>query len=171
MVKTVRHSLIQKIGVNTINDGMLWHLGPPAVIHWDEHSTVFGGSLARNTWPESSHEEASDGPKLSMTQVILGNKKFWLFNTVKDETVMERQKNCFRLKGTHDCYARKWPCFGKYILEYIELKGSYVHNLLSNGSEKYWRLDYWVSRRKANRNSFYCSCSQFMWAWNHFKID
>lgn len=50
---------------------------------------------------------------------------------------MERQKICSRLKGTHDCYARKWPCSGKYILEYIELKGSYVHNLLSNGSEKY----------------------------------
>lgn len=155
----------------TISDGMIWHLVPPAVMHWEEHSTIFW-VLARNTWLESCHEETSDGSKLSMTQVTLENKKFWLFKTVKDETVMERQKSCSRLKETHDCYVRRWLCFGKYILELQDWTGLIsVYNLLSNGLEKHWRLNNWVSRRRENRNSFYCASSQFLWAWNYFKID
>lgn len=147
MVNTGRQSLVQTQGYHH----QWWDdltSCPPAVKHWEEHSTIFR-VLARNTWLVSCHEETSDGSKLSMTQVTLENKKCWLFKTVKDETVMERQKSCSRPKETHDCYVRRWPCFGKYILKLQDWMGLMsIYNLLSNGSEKHWTLNNWVSRRR-----------------------
>lgn len=157
MVKTGRHKLVQVIKINTISHGMIWHPVSPEMMHQEEHSIIFWGLLARNTWLESGHEETSYGPKLRVTHITQENKTIWLFKIVKGERDRERVKNCSRLKKIYGCYVRECPCLGKYILEYTEVKQLCVHNLLSNGLEKYWRLKNSLFRWRENRFIFVLS--------------